>query len=335
MSRFARLESTDANDRSKGDPLEDRGGLAPKSPPSSGSAASLDEPAPIGTRSLRAKLEPVSQNEWLPNKAAEGAASVLAGLSPSKGSEATKPDEAKDTKERVEAPEINAVGVLAEADYWFYSGQWDRALRTYSRAIQLDGQLVSAWVGQLHALIRKNQIAECITWVDRALAIFPDHPSLLAMRAVAFAHQGMVRRAIGACDFALSKGATREAWLARGEVLLAASNPNALACLEKAIECAQPDDWKTPLHVGMVLADWKKHALAVEYFRRAVRLKHDFAHGWYYLGLSADRLNLREEAQQTFETACALAPDNQTYKMALHNLRTMGPLARWLRKLRG
>jgi tetratricopeptide (TPR) repeat protein len=190
-------------------------------------------------------------------------------------------------------------------------------------------------VGQVYALLRLKQNTEALTWANRALEVFPDEPDLLSARGVVFASQGMIRRAVGASDFALAKGGTLAAWLARGEILLAAGNRNAMACFDKALEQAPDDDWKTPAHIGLALTARKKFPGAFDYLQRSVQRKGNNAFLWHELGRAAERLRFNEQALQAYERARDLAPDNQAYKRSLERFHGSGPLQKLFRMLRG
>jgi tetratricopeptide (TPR) repeat protein len=136
----------------------------------------------------------------------------------------------------------------------------------------------------------------------------------------------MTRRAVGASDYALSKGGTREAWLARGEILLSAGNDNAIACFDKALEQSDPNDWKTAMHVGMALFDRKKFGSAYDYLKRAAQNKTTNAYLWHLMGKCAERLRFQEQAIQAYERACHIDPKNQIYKRSLESLHNTGPI---------
>jgi tetratricopeptide (TPR) repeat protein len=135
-----------------------------------------------------------------------GAAAATPAPAPPRGGKVVRPQGAPGDLDD-DAPEgRDAPATSAQGDDAYFSGNWDRALRLYSRAIQLDSTLVAPWAGQVYALLRKGQHSEAMTWANRALEVFPEHPSLLGARGVVYAAQGMVRRAVGASDYALSKG---------------------------------------------------------------------------------------------------------------------------------
>jgi tetratricopeptide (TPR) repeat protein len=235
--------------------------------------------------------------------------------------------------ERPPAPEEDAPGALQAAEESFYRGDYDRALREYSRVIQLDPTIVRAWVGQVFALLRKKQDGEAMTWVNRALDRFPDEPSLLSTRGLVQAYKGMAQRGIGSSDYALSMGSTRDAWLARGEILLTAGNRHAIDCFVKALEF-DPDGPKTLAHIGLTLLDHKKYAAAYEYLTQATEKnpKNDWL--WTRLGHCAERLRYYQNAREAYDRALELNPQQRTARRSLERLMTSGPIARFFQRLR-
>src|SRR5688572_24766778 len=125
---------------------------------------------------------------------------------------------------------------LAEANEAFQSGRFELALRMFARVIEFNAKLPAAWTGQVRMLIELGEFEEARVWADKALALFPEEPELLAAKAVALGRIGDLDGAISYADAAVeSQGNTPYIWLARGDVLLARNEKRAEYCFERAL----------------------------------------------------------------------------------------------------
>ena len=180
----------------------------------------------------------------------------------------------KEKKRPQATPEVvyDAPHYIAEADDAFFTGDYKKALQLYSRAIQIDNSRHEPWVGQIYCLIEMNQLKEADLWTGRALEMFPEDSALLSLRAITYAHRGMIKRALGTSDYALERGADIHTWIARGQVLLLAENKNATFCFSKAMELTTPGDWKTPMRIGNIYFKKKLYSQALNYFKKACEI---------------------------------------------------------------
>src|SRR5271166_5398920 len=79
---------------------------------------------------------------------------------------------------------------LAEARTSFENGNFESALRLYSKVLEFNPQNTTAWSGQVRMLIELDEYREAKLWADKALERFPRDPELLAAKAVALARSG-------------------------------------------------------------------------------------------------------------------------------------------------
>ena len=75
-------------------------------------------------------------------------------------------------------------------------GDPEIALRYYSRALGMTPTNAAAWLGQLRCLLYFGEYNEVCLWADRALTTVPDHPEILAAKAVALGRKGETDKAI-------------------------------------------------------------------------------------------------------------------------------------------
>jgi tetratricopeptide (TPR) repeat protein len=245
------------------------------------------------------------------------------------GKVVVKPDKKTEAQERPTTETYDFPYYIARADEHFFFGEYEKALRLYSRALQLDNSQKYPWVGQIYCLLEMNQLKEADLWVARALQLFPEEPSLISLRAITYAHKGMLRRAIGTSDYALGKGSSIFAWIARGEVLLLADNKNSHFCFEKAMEMAEYDDWKTPMRIGMIYFKRKAYSNALEYFQKACASNVRNFYLWYYMSLCYHKLGFTHKAIETLKLALEHNPDFRPAERALEMV-THTPLFRRL-----
>lgn len=222
---------------------------------------------------------------------------------------------------------------VERGDEHYFTGRYDQALRQYSRALQVDNSQIYPWVGQIFSLLAMDQVKESDLWVGRAIQLFPEDPTLLSMRALVYSRKGMLNRSIGASDYAMSRGSSPFAWMARGEILLQAKNRNAGFCFDKAMEEAGRDNWKVAMHIGMVYFRRRMFSTALGYFKQACAEEEDNFSLWYYLGRCYQRLTFDDRAIAAFERALEINPDCREAERALREVKSSNVLTRFLRRL--
>src|SRR5438445_3935510 len=120
---------------------------------------------------------------------------------------------------------------FAEARSAFESGNFESALRLYSKVLEFNPHSPSAWTGQVRMLIELGEYREAKLWADKALERFPHEPELLAAKAVALGRSGDSQGALAFSAASIEeRGGTPDIWLARGDVLLARAERRAADC---------------------------------------------------------------------------------------------------------
>src|SRR4030042_257504 len=101
---------------------------------------------------------------------------------------------------------------LRDADYYYreatkywLAADYETALRNYSRVLEQNSTVFEGWSGQVLMLIELGEYREAGVWADKALELFPDHPELLALKALACARDARMDQAIAYSDNAVSK----------------------------------------------------------------------------------------------------------------------------------
>jgi len=131
---------------------------------------------------------------------------------------------------------------FGEARAAFEKGDFESALRLFSKVLEYNPQNAAAWTGQVRMLIELGEYREAKLWADKALERFPHEPELLAAKAVALGRSGDLQEALAFSDASIEeRGDTPYIWLARADVLLAREETRADYCFEKALLLASSD----------------------------------------------------------------------------------------------
>jgi tetratricopeptide (TPR) repeat protein len=209
---------------------------------------------------------------------------------------------------------------LEAAEAAFASGEFERALRQYSKVLEFNPSCAAAWTGQVRMLIELEELREAKVWADKALEHFPHEPELLAAKAVALARSGDVEAAIMFSDAAMGEqGETPYLWLARGDVLLARKESRADFCFEKAFLLA-PEDWSITWLAARIRFFYEQFALALKLFQQALERNATSFALWLDLGRCQQALGLTNPARHSFMQAKQLNRDSTAATEALVEL---------------
>ena len=119
-----------------------------------------------------------------------------------------------------------------KATLCFLHGDFEVALRNYSRALEVNSSFFEGWAGQIRMLIELGEYPETMVWADKAMEAFPEHPQLLAYKALACLRDAKYHKARAYSDNSVSKdNAGPWVWLVRAEVLFQDKSRIAQECL--------------------------------------------------------------------------------------------------------
>jgi tetratricopeptide (TPR) repeat protein len=225
---------------------------------------------------------------------------------------------------------------LAEARTAFEGGQFESALRYFSKVLEFNPRNASAWTGQVRMLIELGEYREAKLWADKALEQFPREPELLAAKAVALGRTGDLQGALAFSDAAIEeRGDTPYIWLARGDVLLARRETRADYCFDKALLLA-PKDWFVAWLAARIRHYHKQFALALKLLQQAVEWNTGHFLLWLELGRCQQSLGLVRPATCSFDRAFELNPRSEDVRAALLKVSAAGFWTRvtgWWRQL--
>ena len=225
-------------------------------------------------------------------------------------------------------PTRDATYFLELAGKQHLSGDYELALRNYSRSLEQNPAEFQGWFGQVRMLIELGEYEEALLWADKALELFPEHPDLLASKAVSALRTGDLEKAMAYTDNALSKkGQTPYVWLARAEALLECGRPTAAHCVGNALALAGLAAPHVHLEAGRLLLRAHAWAEALDHLRKAAQALPESALAWFELGRCQAALGF-PEAEAAFTQCLILRPDWLPARRALERFRQRGPFAR-------
>jgi len=225
---------------------------------------------------------------------------------------------------------------FTEARTAFENGNFESALRFYSKVLEFNPQNADAWTGQVRMLIELGEFREAKLWADKALERFPGEPELLAAKAVALGRNGDLQGALAFSDASIEEhGDTPYVWLARGDVMLAREERRADYCFEKALLLA-PRDWFITWLAARIRIFYRQFVLALKLLQQAIEINSGHFLLWFELGQCQQALDLIAPARNSFLQAQQLNPHAREADLALLELSRKGFGARlrgWWRQL--
>jgi len=240
------------------------------------------------------------------------------------------------------APRRHSVGrdeqrCLDDGQSAFEQADFEAALRAFAKVLEFNPNNITAWAGQVRALVELGEFNEAKLWADKALERFADAPELLAAKAVALARLGDTDAAIAFSDAAVEgQGDTPYVWLARADVLLAREEKRADYCFDKALALA-PGDWFVTWLAARVRTFYQQFALSLKLVQQALALKPDHTVLWLMAGQCQQALGLMTAARNSYGQALQLDPRLLEARDAINQLENTGLGARlgaWWRRLK-
>ena len=229
-------------------------------------------------------------------------------------------------------PVVESTNWMKRADDCRRGGQYESALRFYSRALEDDKKLISAWVGQVQMLTMLGEHPEAEIWSRKALELFPSDGELMAGRAQALCRLGQMKPAFAAIDGAMNQsGSSAYRWMIRGELLLVGKQSTQKHCFDKAIQ--MDDDWLVPVESALAYLHYKQPSNALNRARVGIERAPDSPYAWYIAGLCQAKLGLHTQARRSFKTCLELAPGHREAENQLQSMRAEGGLWKRIKSL--
>lgn len=206
----------------------------------------------------------------------------------------------------------------------FGKGQFEQALRDFSKVLEFNPINTDAWAGQIRMLIELGEYREANLWADKGLEKLPHAADLLAAKAVALARLGDTHAALTYSDNAMAEqGETSYVWVSRADVFLSAKEARFTDCLDRALQLAQ-GDWLISWLASRICSFYKKFALALKHAQKAVELDAARAIAWAQMGHCQMALGLAHLAEKSFQQARELDSQCPTAYEGMKQLAQMG-----------
>jgi len=204
----------------------------------------------------------------------------------------------------------------------FLHGEFELALRNYSRALEANSQFLAGWAGQVRMLIELQEYKEAMMWSDKAMELFPEHPEFLSYKAVACFRDARLGEAMAFSDNAIGKDNPGPwAWLARTELLIKNNRRIAETCIPKAVSCAGQEAALIRLEAGRILLRYGLYTSSYEFLSAAPRDFPKSAIAWLELG-RCQRMLGYTQAKTSFQQCLLLRPDWRTAERELSKCET-------------
>ncbi len=151
---------------------------------------------------------------------------------------------------------------LKQADLHRRNGNYENALRFYSRALEIEKSLVVAWVGQVQMLVHLGEFPQAELWSRKALELFPNQCDLSSGRAQALCRMGDMQKAHAASDGAMQqRGDSAYCWMVRGELMVAGRQESDRYCFDRAQIASR--DWLVPLEAALIYLYYRSPSKAL------------------------------------------------------------------------
>ncbi len=228
-----------------------------------------------------------------------------------------------------QAGRYDADDYLHRATEAYRVNDFEKALRFYTRCLERDRTIIPAWVGQVQMLVQLGECHEARLWSDKALELFRENGELLAAKAQACARLNDRRASFACSDGALqAPGSSPWRWQVRGEVLLAAGEPNADTCFQKSL--AEPAaDWWDRIVIGRIYLFYGRATNALMYIRSALEAESAAAVAWYERGRCEAALAMTGAAHASYTRCLELCPEFAAAAEAIGGLQSMS-FVEWL-----
>jgi tetratricopeptide (TPR) repeat protein len=206
-----------------------------------------------------------------------------------------------------------------DADRW---GEHEKALRLFTRCLELDRTVVPAWVGQVQMLIHLAEFHEARVWSDKALELFRGNGELLAAKAQAAIRLLDERTAWSSIDGALqAPGSSPYRWQVRGEVLLSSRGRFYEECFRKSL--AEPAaSWFDRVAIARIYAFHDQAANALRYLREALEMEPSHGYIWFERGNCELALGFVGAAKKSWRRCLELRP---RYRPAMQAIERRPP----------
>jgi tetratricopeptide (TPR) repeat protein len=225
----------------------------------------------------------------------------------------------------------NAEQGVKEGDTLLQSHQYEQALTTFQRTIDLDSAYAPAYVGKGHALLRLKRYYEALAAYEQAMQLNPAHAQAYFGKSRVFRELKRYEEALAMIEQALHLDPTSGVgYIDKGFLLWRLGRTKeALRALDRAIEIAPSSAAEAYFYIGTILSESKRYREALGSFERAILLDPDKPFAYDGQGRALLELARYQEALPVFDLALRLDPTNARFHSnrgtVLYNLKQLAP----------
>lgn len=222
---------------------------------------------------------------------------------------------------------------LKEADLFYNNRDLEPALRSYSKALEIDPGGVEAWNGQISCLILLDELYEAEMWAKKAAEIVGESQELLALRARICCRRGDFDRAFGLSDASMqAQGNSPLTWIVRGEIMLYARNKQPEYCFDKAVAAAK-QEYSVYMDIAESCIYADKYTMAFSYLQPALDSNPGVAPLWVLTAKCYRLFGNRKKALECLNTALEISPDYPGSKELYEQIESETGIKNFFRKL--
>ena len=205
-------------------------------------------------------------------------------------------------------------------------GRHEEALGSFDKALELNTEDAAAWSNRGFALGSLGRHEEALGSYDKALELNTEDGDAWRNRGLALGRLGRHEEALGSYDKALELNAEDgDAWRNRGDALGSLGrHEEALGSYDKALElnAEDGDAWRNR---GFALGSLGRHEEALGSYDKALELNAEDGDAWHNRGFALLRLGQHEEALGSYDKALELnAEDGDAWRNRGFALGSLG-----------
>lgn len=208
-------------------------------------------------------------------------------------------------------PELNseAPPIITTVMILISQGNYEEAMLTCDRAIELDQYNMMAWSGKVIVLLRQGNYDEAMRTCNEAIELQPQNDTIWEVKSVIYITQGKLEEALQACNRAIELNPQGvEAWMNKAAILSEQKNyDNAIYAYDRIIEL-DPQNSNAWIGRGDALFWQGKFDESIQSYDKAIELDPQNAGVWNSKAISLRFLNRTREANEAFSRAKELCP---------------------------
>jgi tetratricopeptide (TPR) repeat protein len=210
--------------------------------------------------------------------------------------------------------------------------EYEPALRSYSKALEMDPGCIDAWNGQIGCLIALDELHEADMWTKKAAEIVGESQDLLALQARICCRRGDIDRAYGLSDAAMqAPGNSALVWVVRGEIMLYSKNKQPEHCFDKAV--AAERDYTVNMDIAGACMYAGRFTTAFKYLKPALDDYPELAPLWKMAADCYRLMGNRKKALECLATVIEIDPAYPGIRDTYEEVKNEGGIKNFLRNI--